>query len=110
MLHVIPHDYVMQRITTNMATSLSQIFYHSLSRNATCKTLTMFRCYSFFKHTGRMLCTRATSMKVKDCYLLLGVDWSAKRCGCPRSVLEIGKAVSPGLWKKKQLMPPDLRG
>ena len=90
-----------------MAVCLPQRFYHTLSRNA-CTSLALLRGYPVLKQAGRVLCTPASSMKVKDCYLLLGFDWSATvvmfakhTCDWPSSITRI--------VGEKQLMLANLR-
>ncbi|XP_078372872.1 dnaJ homolog subfamily C member 28-like [Oculina patagonica] len=83
-----------------MATCLYQRFYHILSSNATCKSMTILRSHPILKYTGRMLCTRAPSMKVKDCYLLLGVDWSATVVDVREAYLSLAKRYHPDCGRK----------
>lgn len=47
-----------------------------------------------------MLCTRATSMKVKDCYLLLGVDWSANVVDVREAYFRLAKLYHPDCGRK----------
>ena len=56
--------------------------------------------YFLFKRTDRMLCTQARSMKVKDCYLLLGVDWSATVVDVREAYLKLAKLYHPDCGRK----------
>lgn len=60
----------------------------------------MLRGYHFLKLAGRMLCTPASSIKVKDCYLLLGVDWSATVVDVREAYLKLAKQYHPDCGRK----------
>jgi len=77
-----------------MATCPSKRFYYLLSRN-TRSSFALLRGYPFHEQAGRMLCTPASSMKVKDCYLLLGVDWSATVVDVREAYLRLAKQYHP---------------
>lgn len=82
-----------------MAVCFPQRFYHTLSRNA-CTSLVLLRGYLALKQAGRVLCTPASSLKVKDCYLLLGVDWSATVVDVREAYLRLAKQYHPDCGRK----------
>lgn len=55
----------------------------------------MLQGYFLFTKKYRMLCTWERSIKVKDCYLLLGVDWSATVIDVREAYLKLAKLYHP---------------
>lgn len=55
--------------------------------------------YVGFKQITRFLCTTASSVKVKDCYLLLGLDWSATVVDVREAYLRLAKQYHPDCGK-----------
>ena len=51
--------------------------------------------FTRFNYAARLLCTKASNLKVKDCYLLLGVDWSASVVDVREAYLKLAKLYHP---------------
>lgn len=78
-----------------MASQIPGIFHCILSRIYRNKTYAMLQGYFLFTKKYRMLCTWERSIKVKDCYLLLGVDWSATVIDVREAYLKLAKLYHP---------------
>ena len=78
-----------------MAASVVKKLCPVLTRIPTSNSVLILRGYTRFKITSRLLCTQASKMKVKDCYLLLGLDWSATVVDVREAYLRLAKLYHP---------------
>lgn len=78
-----------------MAASVVKKLCPILTRIPTRKSVVILRGYTRLKHTARLLCTQASKVKVKECYLLLGLDWSATVVDVREAYLRLAKLYHP---------------
>ena len=89
-------DDVMRQYSLRMAGGHSQTIRFSLSLcTGSFETWKVLRRLEISKCISRMFCSQQSTMKVKDCYLLLSLDWSATVVDVREAYLKLAKHYHP---------------